>query len=267
MAKQRRKPATSTKTAKPRSTAKPAAARSKAAPKHKAVHHASARPSAKPAGKAATKAVHKAVARPHGHAPAKPVRPVRPAAPVPQAPVRRSTYAEAVTTYQRGLEALQGRRYRESADILKSVIALYPDETELHERALLYLRVCERQLAAAPPKPVTPEERVYAATLAMNNGAVDQALALLSAVAAEDPDNDHAAYMLGVASALRGRTEAALQHLSRAMALNPENRDLARKEPDLEALRRTDEMRRLLASPPAPLPRKEKRAPARGKGR
>jgi hypothetical protein len=43
------------------------------------------------------------------------------------------------------------------------------------------------------------------------------------------------------------------------MALNPENRDMARKEPDLEALRRTDEMGALLASPPPLLPRKDKK--------
>ena len=53
----------------------------------------------------------------------------------------------------------------------------------------------------------------------------------------EDPDNDHALYMLAVAHAQRGEHAEAIAHLERAIALNPENRALARRDPDLEPLR------------------------------
>ena len=125
----------------------------------------------------------------------------------------------------------------------------------------------ERQIAATPSKLETLEERTFAATLAINNGTPDQAIVILTTLIAEDPENDQATYMLGVANALKGRPDVALQYLSRAMALNPENRSAAYKDPDLEQLRRTEDMRLLLASPPAPLPRKDKRTPSRGKGR
>lgn len=167
--------------------------------------------------------------------------------------------------YERGVQFLQARKYKEAADALKAVIAQFPEEKELHERALLYIRVCERGIAATPQKPESAEERVYAATLAINNGSLDQAIAILAAVIQKDPENDHATYMMGVAQALKGNTESALQHLARSMALNRENRDLAFKEPDLEALRRTDEMKALLAFPPAPLPRKERPVAAKGR--
>ena len=38
----------------------------------------------------------------------------------------------------------------------------------------------------------------------------------------EDPDNDHALYMLAVAHAQRGEPAEAVAHLERAIALNPE---------------------------------------------
>ena len=62
----------------------------------------------------------------------------------------------------------------------------------------------------------------------------------------EDPDNDHALYMLAVAHAQRGEHAEAVAHLERAIALNPENRALARHDPDLEPLRDDEAFRAAL---------------------
>jgi tetratricopeptide (TPR) repeat protein len=186
----------------------------------------------------------------------------RPAKAAPLPP-QRSTYAEAVSLYERGMQALQAKRYREAADTLKSVIARFPEEKELHERAHLYIRVCERQLTPLDSTPKTPEERVYAATLAINAGQVDRAIALLSAAIQQDSENDPAEYMLGVALSLKGDLGAALSHIKRALELNPENRELVRKEPDLDAVRQTEEIRAILAAPPEPPKRERRPAPRR----
>jgi tetratricopeptide (TPR) repeat protein len=162
------------------------------------------------------------------------------------APAPRPTYLEAVTTYERGLEALQRHDYVKAAELLKRVIERFPDERELTERARLYLKVCERQLEPVPSAPRTVEERVYAATLAINTGAYDEAVAHLRRVDAEAPDNDAAQYMLAVAYSQRGDPAAGLGHLRRAIELNPENRSLARQDPDLEAIRAIDGFRSLL---------------------
>ena len=53
--------------------------------------------------------------------------------------------------------------------------------------------------------------KTAAATLAINGGRYDQAIAHLRLVRDEDPDNDHALYMLAVAHAQRG--ELARLHL------------------------------------------------------
>src|SRR5262249_48492454 len=152
-------------------------------------------------------------------------------------PQRRSTYFEAVALYERGLEALQRHDYAGAVELLESVLRQYPEEKELHERVRLYLNICQRQAAPpeAPPHPA--EERLYAATLAINGGRYDEAITHLRLVRDEDPDNDHALYMLAVAHAQRGEHAEAVAHLERAIALNPDNRGLARTDPDLEPIR------------------------------
>ena len=181
--------------------------------------------------------------------PGPPPEPVRPAP-----PQRRSTYIEAVAIYERGLEALQRHAYAEAARLLESVLKLYPEEKELHERVRLYLNICERQATQREAAPQTIDERLYAATLAINGGQYDQAIAHLRLVRDEDPDNDHALYMLAVAHAQRDEHAEAVAHLERAIALNPENRALARNDPDLEPLRDDDAFRAALEAPPVPRP-------------
>ena len=156
---------------------------------------------------------------------------------------RRSTYIEAVALYERGLEALQRHDYNGAVDLLESVLRQYPEEKELHERVRLYLSICQRQATPREETPQTVDERLYASTLALNGGQYDQAIAHLRLVRDEDPDNDHALYMLAVAHAQRGEHTEALAHLERAIALNPENRALAKRDPDLEPLHGDDSFR------------------------
>src|SRR5262245_18046017 len=165
------------------------------------------------------------------------------AAPPPQ---RRSTYFEAVAVYERGLEALQRHAFDEATALFESVLRQYPDEKELLERVRLYLNSCQRQATPKEASPQTVDERLYAATLAINGGQYVQAIAHLRLVRDEDPDNDHALYMLAVAHAQRGELAEAVAHLERAIALNSENRALARNDPDLEPLRGDDAFRAAL---------------------
>jgi tetratricopeptide (TPR) repeat protein len=172
-----------------------------------------------------------------------------PTAPEPSGPQRRSTYFEAVALYERGLEALQRHAYQQAADLLESVLRQYPEERELHERVRLYLNICRRQATQLEASPQTIDERLYAATLSINGGQYDQAISHLRLVRDEDPDNDHAIYMLAVAHAQRDEHAEAIAHLERAIALNPENRALARNDPDLEPLRGDDAFRTALEAP------------------
>jgi len=180
----------------------------------------------------------------------RPAPPTSVTAPESDDPRKRSTYIEAVALYERGVEALQRHAYQQAASLLESVLQQYPEERELHERVRLYLNICRRHATQREAAPQTIDERLYAATLSINGGQYDQAIAHLRLVRDEDPDNDHAIYMLAVAHAQRDEHAEAVAHLERAIALNPENRALARTEPDLEPLRDDDAFRAALEAPP-----------------
>ena len=156
------------------------------------------------------------------------------------------THGDAVRAYEQGVEALQQRDFSRAATLLESVIHRYPDEKELHERVRLYLNVCQRQAAPPGRTPQTPEERVYAATLAINAGAYDDGLAQLRMALDSEPSNDHVHYMLGVVHALRQDFASSLAHLQRAVELNPENRFLALQDADLAGLREADASFRII---------------------
>src|SRR5205823_2796666 len=133
----------------------------------------------------------------------------------------------------------------------ESFLRQYTEEKELYERVRLYVRICQRQTAVRETRPQTVEERLYAATLAINGGQYDEAIAQLCHVHDKEPNNDHALYMLASAHAQRGECGAAVAYLERAIALNPENRCLARHDPDLEPLRANDRFRTAVMTPPA----------------
>ena len=161
-------------------------------------------------------------------------------------PVRRPTYPEAVAKFEGGVRAMQEHRFAEAVDAFRTVLSRYPEEKELGERVRVYLAACERQLHASSSEPQDQEERLYAATLALNAGDIDRALRHLEAVVAEDGDHDGALYMLGVGYALRNDDQTALMYLQRAIARNPANRLAALQDDDLERLLENDDARAVL---------------------
>ena len=151
----------------------------------------------------------------------------------------REIYAKAVLLYERGLKALQRKNYEGAATAFRQVLERFPEEQELHERARLYLNVCERETGPRAKTPKSVDERILAATLALNRRDVDEALSLLRSTASSHPKHDHIQYMLALAHALRDDVETAAEHLKQAIALNPSNRLQAQQEPDFDSIRRT----------------------------
>jgi tetratricopeptide (TPR) repeat protein len=185
---------------------------------------------------------------------------VAPAAPPAPPPPPRAGYVEAVALYEQGLAALQQHDYARASSLLRSVLARYPEEKELHERVRLYINVCDRHMAPRGASPSNPEERVFAATLAFNSENYDEALEHLRAASRESPEHDHVLYMLASVLALRDEFDQAVPHLLRAIELNPDNRSMARHDPDLEPLRQYDSIRAALEAAPA---KSDRRKPAR----
>ena len=208
-----------------------------------------ARGVAKPAARAAAKTA-KPAAKRDAVAP-RAARVPEPAPAPPPAP-RKPGYYEALAMYENGVRALQRHDYQSAAIQFRTIMERYPEERELQERSHLYLRVCERETARRPATPQTPQERVYAATVALNAGDTSAALDHLTRALSDSPESDHAHYIMSVALASKGDSPKAIDHLRRAITLNPENRALARQDPDLEPLRSADEFRDLTDAPAGP---------------
>ena len=173
-------------------------------------------------------------------------------APAPPPAPRKPGYYEALAMYENGVRALQRHDYPGAAIQFRTIMERYPEERELQERSHLYLRVCERETARRPATPQTPQERVYAATVALNAGDTSAALDHLARALSDSPESDHAHYIMSVALASKGDSPKAIDHLRRAITLNPENRALARQDPDLEPLRSANEFRDLTDAPAGP---------------
>ena len=132
------------------------------------------------------------------------------------------------------------------------MIEKYPEERELVERARVFVRVSEREMARqAPPVEATARDSVYTATVALNAGDHAGALGHLQRAISADDEDDHAHYIMAAALSLRGRSEEAIRHLQRAIALNPQNRSQAKQDPDLDSIRQLPGFRMALETPPA----------------
>ena len=89
---------------------------------------------------------------------------------------------EAVSQYEGGIAAFQKQNYNEAAELFRRLLAEFPREGSLADRARVYLGICERALAARPTGPQTAEERLTAATAALNDGDLTRADELARAV-------------------------------------------------------------------------------------
>ena len=158
--------------------------------------------------------------------------------------------AEAVALFQAGMQALQTHRYADAVKHFEALLSGFPDEGALLDRTRVYLDLCHRELARHQADPRTVEDRLTAATMALNEDDDAQAEALAFTVLEESPEQDLALYLLAAVHARRGDHGDALAFLSRAFDARPDARAQARHDPDFDDLRDSDAFQALLEVPP-----------------
>ena len=156
------------------------------------------------------------------------------------------------------MEALQRRHYTDAGDAFRMLVSRFPAERALLDRARVYLDVCERELGRRPVQPTTAEERLTAATAALNNGDENRAERLVQAVLAEHPEQDLALYLSAAIHARRGRRDDALAQLRHAIALSPDAAAQATLDPDFDLLHDSEAFH-ALTTPRTRLPRRARR--------
>jgi tetratricopeptide (TPR) repeat protein len=156
---------------------------------------------------------------------------------------------QALTAFQQAMEALQQKQYRAAAERFRALLTRFPEEGALLDRSRVYLGLAERELNVQKANPRTIEERVTAATAALNTDQDAEAERLVRSVLADEPQHDLALYLMAAVEARRGDQEAAISFLSRAIGISAEVRAQARYDSDFESLRPSERFRQLVDPP------------------
>lgn len=214
----------------------------------------------RPATKAAAKPTAKSRA-PEKVAAATPAKPSKPAPqpqrfsappppppPVPIATVK-SPSVEALAVFERGMNALQRHDHKAAAATFKNLLDQFPYEGFLTDRSRVYLELAERELRKRPADEGSVEERLTAATHALNNHNDVEAARLAADVLRIDASQDLAEYLLAVVASRGGDIETALAHLQNAININPECRLQARQDEEFDPLMDSDEFHALIEAP------------------
>ena len=144
--------------------------------------------------------------------------------------------------------ALQQHQFEGAAAQFRRLIATFPAERAFVERARVYLELCDRELRRTTGSPDTREERLTAATAALNDDRDADAERLARSVLDEQPEQDLALYLLAAIHARRGQADAAVQWLERAIRVSPDIRAQAVHDADFDALRDRMDFRSLVES-------------------
>jgi tetratricopeptide (TPR) repeat protein len=219
---------------------------------------------AKPAKKAAPVAKPKASAskpavKPAAPGPVRVFRQPPPPPPPPPLATPKPPSADAVSGFERGMAQLQRHDYAGARTTFQGLLDNFPSEGFLTDRARVYLQLADRELQRRPASSV--EERLTAATAALNNNDDAEAGRLAESAFKDDRSADLAAYLMAIVAARQGRTDDALKHIKTAIEINPESRVQARQDEEFDILLELDEFHALTEAPPAPSPSQPARKP------
>jgi|HubBroStandDraft_4_1064222.scaffolds.fasta_scaffold01465_6 tetratricopeptide (TPR) repeat protein len=132
--------------------------------------------------------------------------------------------------YQNALQFLGDGKFEKARVLLEKIVPDAPPE--ILERVKLYLVVCERNTRLSDLKFGNPEEQYDYAVSLLNAGSFEDARDQFEAILSKSPGADFAHYGMALLNSMTGQAEEALDHLGRAIQLNPANRIQARSDPD-----------------------------------
>jgi tetratricopeptide (TPR) repeat protein len=132
--------------------------------------------------------------------------------------------------YQNALQLMQQGKFEKARALFEKLPRDAP--AEILERSRVYITVCQRNAKESALQFSTPEERYDYAVSLLNTGSWEEARDQFEAILAAAPQADFAHYGMALLNSMTGQAEEALEHLSRAIELNPANRIQARSDPD-----------------------------------
>jgi tetratricopeptide (TPR) repeat protein len=153
---------------------------------------------------------------------------------------------KAILVLERGIKALQKKNYKQATNAFNSLIEKFSGERALRDRALTYLKTCERMSAAAPKAPTDGSDILHLATYHLNRGELEEARLLLDKAKRKTSVKSEATYGFALYHALLGEEEAALDCLAEAIELDETCKYTARTENDFASLQETPRFQELV---------------------
>jgi tetratricopeptide (TPR) repeat protein len=145
-------------------------------------------------------------------------------------PASNPAHQHALAQFQNAMQLMQEGKFGKARGIFEKLIEDGPPD--LLERSRVYLVVCARYAEAHSLKFATPEEQYDYAVSLLNTGQYEDARDQFDGLLKTNPDTDYAHYGLAVLNSMTGQAEECLDHLARAISLNPQNRIQARSDTD-----------------------------------
>ena len=134
--------------------------------------------------------------------------------------------------YQAAVQLLQQCKFERALAALEKLLPTAP--AEIRERCKMYISTCQRQLERPTLPFATPEEHYDYAVSQLNTGYYEEAREQFNNILSSYPSADYAYYGLALLAAITGQSQECLDHLARAIELNPKNRLQARVDNDFQ---------------------------------
>jgi len=136
--------------------------------------------------------------------------------------------------FEAGMKFFHARRFKEAREAL--LLAAEGPERDVAHRAQLHTKMCEQRLQQPAVTLATAEEHYNYGVALLNTRKTDEARSHLNRALEMAPGADYIHYALALAHAMAGEQAGALEHLKRAIELEPKNRLMARQDADFGPL-------------------------------
>jgi tetratricopeptide (TPR) repeat protein len=144
--------------------------------------------------------------------------------------VANPSHQQSLQAYQTGMQLMQEGKFEKARVVFEKLIATGP--AEVLERCRVYLTVCHSKLKESTRSFGSPEERYDYAISLLNTGDYDEARDHFEMILDSHPSADYAHYGLAALESMTGQVEECLEHMTKAIELNPRNRIQARTDTD-----------------------------------
>jgi tetratricopeptide (TPR) repeat protein len=143
--------------------------------------------------------------------------------------------AQAMKVYEEAMKQFNRQNFRRAQEEFEKVLA--GPSRELAERARVHIAICEQRMQRpAPVRLRTADDHYHFAVSQINLGNYEDARLHLEKARKLSPKSEYIHYALASVAALTGEADEALDSLTKAIELRPENRYHARNDADFKLL-------------------------------